>query len=210
MSEDNTYNTAMKLDSLQKSLAFKQSLEYSSVEEKANELSNLRSQISSLIATSNPIIEPFVGQPDIPESVPEYISETPATTEPIILQPSDLLPAAVEIPTQNQNQSSRKRRSMEDVYAGVRELYLWLVSQSPTNAIGIGGGLGFLHGCIWAILFPRFTSFLLFLFASSLAGLAGLAYRDIDMTPRQRDSITICGGIFGILAFLMFTIWVLA
>ena len=210
MSEDNTYDTAMKLLSLQKEIAYKMGLEYSSVEEKSNELSNLREQINSLIATPNPNIEPFVGQSDIPESAPEYISETPATDEPVLQKTASLLPAAAEVPTPSQNPPPRQRRSLEDVYAGVRELYLWLISQSPTNAIGIGGGLGFLHGCIWAILFPRFTTFILFLLASSLAGLAGLAYRDIDMTPRQRDSITVCGLTFGVLACVMFIFWVMA
>ena len=199
MNEDNTYSTAMKLDSLQKSLAFKENLEYSTFEEKAKELSNLKEQINSLITNSNPIIEPFVGQPDVPESVPESISETAATVpEPIQAEPPQ---------APNQKQSPRQRRSLEDVYAGVRELYLWLISQSPSNTIVMGGGLGFLHGCIWAILFPRFTTFILFILASSLASLAGLAYRDIDMTPRQRDSITVCGFTFGILAFVMFIFW---
>lgn len=131
------------------------------------------------------------------------------TLIPELLEPS-IAPTSTPMTeeTTQQPQQPHKRRSMDDVYAGIRELYQWIVSQSATNAIGIGGGLGFLHGCIWAILFPRFTSFLLFLLASSLAGLAGLAYRDIDMTPRQRDSITVCGSVFGVLAALMFVIWV--
>lgn len=195
MSQDNTYDVAMKLDSLQKSLAFKENLEYSTIEEKAKELTNLREQISSLITTSNPIIEPFVGQPDIPESLPESISDTPASVE--------------EVPPQTHEQPPQpRRRSLEDITTDLLEVYRWISNQSTTNTLGIGG-IGFLHGCIWAILFPRFTSFLLFFIASTLAGLAAIAYRDIDMTPRQRDSITVCGGFFTILASVMFIFWVM-
>lgn len=195
-SQKNTYDLAMKLDSLQKSLAFKENLEYSTVEEKANEISMLKEQISSLITTSNPIIEPFVGQPDIPESLPETISEPSASVE--------------EVTPQTQKQPAQQhRRSLEDITTGLLEVYRWISNQSTTNTLGMGG-IGFLHGCIWAILFPRFTSFLLFFLASTLAGLAAIAYRDIDMTPRQRDSITVCGVFFTILASVMFIFWLIA
>lgn len=207
MSNDTTYEHAMKIQNLQKELMYKKTLEYATVEDRENTIKHLESEIAYLTKNSNGELEPYEewNTEAVPESAPEIFATAPVTAA--VPKPS---PADAPQPPQEHQSPPRKRHSLEDVYTGVSEVYQWLVSQSPTNAISLGGAIGFLHGCIWCLLFPRFTSFLLFILASTLAGLAGIAYRDIDMTPKQRDSITICGGVFSVIAVLMFFFWLMA
>jgi hypothetical protein len=201
MSDDrNNYDLAMKMLSLEKELTYKKNLQYQTVEERDSALKDLQSQIAELAKNTNDAPEPYEdwNMETIPESAPETLeaAAVAAVPEPI---PATAPEAPVSLP--------RNRRSLQDVYTGLGELYRWLLDQSPTTAMSIGASLGFLHGCIWCLLFPRFVSFLLFLLASSLAMLGVLAYRDVDMTPRQRDSITVCYGFFGVLAAVMLALW---